>query len=385
MAEIMQNEISAASLNFIQKRRLPPTLIGAPNATAVIQKIIDAMPENCELDGLGGSYDVVTLNLRSNMRMTDAHFKTIAGSLDMASPITINGGSFSKSKIELRGIHIDGNRSKQTSIDSQQKGEDGGRHGFRILGRVSELLMQDCSAVNCAADGLELYRFRTTALDSVQAFHKIVIENFSASGNRRHGISIDSVDGVQFISPYLVGNGLDINTSDVQSTGTRGARHLGKLYGNGIDAEGYGLGSRITDFSIQNATAIGNAAAGILFFDKVAANQAGFLPRSNIRLIGGVTDAGVSGVAEGRGLHITSTNAKKSFGAIYRDVNIDSMRVVGGFLFRSVDNLTVKGGAVFSDSPNGYALLDYATNVQIDTLAGGSARNYKAYNSTFRR
>lgn len=373
------------NINLIQRRRLPSSLVGIPDATAAIQKIINTIPDNHEIDGLGAAYNVTSLSLKSKMRMANTSLKTIAGSVDMVSPITVDGGTSSKSNIELRGIHIDGNRSKQTAIDTQQQGEDGGRHGFRILGRVSDLLLQDCSAKNCATDGLELYRFKTTTLDISQAFHRIVIENFNATGNRRHGISIDSADEVKIISPYLVGNGLDLNISDAQTAGTRGARHLGHLYGNGIDIEGYGLGSRITNFLIQNPTAIGNAAAGILFFDKVAANLPGFLPRSNIRVIGGVTDAGVAGVSEGRGLHITSTNAKKSVGAIYRNVTIDGVRVVGGFLFRSVDNLTVTGGAVISDSLSGYALLDYATNVRLDTPAVGSAKGVETHNSSFAR
>lgn len=203
----------------------------------------------------GATYVVGTLNVGSNTVIRDANFMTVAGNFDFTSPITIDGTTSAKTNILIENVNINGNRANQTNITTAT--EDGGRHGFRILGYVSNLTIRDSSATYCAGDGIELFsNGATSASDLNFAFQNVLIENCTFNWNRRHGGSADSLQNVTFRKITAQNNGKDLNTTDPYSTGTRGARNplslAGNLYGGPMDIEGYGIGSNIWGLLIED-------------------------------------------------------------------------------------------------------------------------------------
>lgn len=196
-------------------------------------------------------------------------------------------------------------------------------------------------------------------------------------------MSADSMRRFKLINAYLNDNGLDLNTVDPLDHGARGARN-GGLYGNGIDLEGYGLGSNLDDVLLENVVGLGNIRSGILFYDTVSAASAGFVARKNIRILGGHTDSGIDGSSSGYGLIFTSTTVNKSLGAIYRNVLVDGLTIDGAVLLRAVDCVSLDGGTVNTPGPGTtYATLDYATNVTLDTAPVGEAKGVYAASSTY--
>ena len=263
---------------------------GLGDDTAALQAAINATPTGRTLTGNGLSYIVTTLQIPSNIVIENFNLQTKAGAVDYVAPITINGTSSAKSNIILRNIAVDGNRQNQTMIVGAA--EDGGRHGFRILGNVSDLIIEDCSASYCAGDGIELFSNAVTSNDASLAFQRVVIRNFTGTYNRRHGMSGDSLQNVFLEDVVFNQNGLDLNTSDVLTHGNRGSRQVGSLYGNGTDFEGYGVGSGIDGLWIKGIKALANARGGMLFYDPSNPAATNFATRKRIFISDATLDAG---------------------------------------------------------------------------------------------
>lgn len=226
---------------------------GTTDDTSACQAAINAV--GVVFGRAGATYSVGTLNVPSNSVIRDAKFITKASTADFTAPITIDGTTSAKTNILIENVNINGNRANQTNITSAT--EDGGRHGFRILGYVSNLTIRNSSATYCAGDGIALFsNGATSASDLNFAFQNVLIENCTFNWNRRHGGSADSLQNVTFRKITARNNGKDLNTTDPYSTGTRGARVgltlSGSLYGSPFDIEGYGIGSNIWGLLIED-------------------------------------------------------------------------------------------------------------------------------------
>src|SRR5215469_11130497 len=67
--------------------RVPPLV----DQTQWLQAAINKLPPNGVLDCGNQTYAVVALQLKSNMTIQNCQLQTLPGSLDFASPITIDG------------------------------------------------------------------------------------------------------------------------------------------------------------------------------------------------------------------------------------------------------------------------------------------------------
>lgn len=330
---------------------------GEADSTSKLQATIDALPAFGVLNGGGKEYNVRTLLLKSNIEIQDIKLKTIAGATDFVSPITIIGETTavwingvlttnypqgSKTNIKLRRVGINGNRQNQTQINSPI--EDGGRHGIRILGRATNITIDECSVEFCAGDGITLFsnnsRPSTEDVDAL-CFSNIIIDNTRMASNRRHGLAIDSAFNVKLNSVDSKRNGFDLNTTSPLNDGNRGARFAGNLYGRPFDFEGYGIGSRIVNIEIVGGDFTGNV-AGALFYDTVDVTNPLFQPRKNITITGASFDESANGADAA--FTVFSTTATAAI-QCFDNINISNCSVDGYFNIEGAKNINVVSGS----------------------------------------
>lgn len=258
---------------------------GITNDTAAIQAAVDACPTNGYVVGNGGTYLVKSIYLKSNMTLAYLNLETLSGSEDFSSPVTIGGyGNTSLfENINIIDVHINGNRTGQTSIGAT---EDGGRHGIRIIGHVNNVMIDRCSATHCASDGICLYQgidtHGTGYIPGDPLITNITIRDSEFTWNRRHGMSGDSLDSVNVIRCKLNNNGHDINGGILE--GDQGARFNGDLYANGADIEGYDINSTVTRLTFFQCQAMQNVRSGILVYNPVNRSTVGFQQWDQIRI-----------------------------------------------------------------------------------------------------
>ena len=309
---------------------------GVTDDTASIQAAINSLAAHGIIDGRGKEYLVTSLFVKSYMKMQNFKLKTKPGSVDFVAPITIDGVTAPKVDITFFDVHINGDRAQQTNIVSPS--EDGGRHGFRGLGRVSRLRLLNCSANYCAGDGISLFsadsKPSTDAYDGL-CFQDTHIEGCTFDWNRRNGMSFDSINGIKIIGCNARHNGQNVGSS------------LGTGTWSGFNFEGYGVGTAIHEVEIIGGDFTNNRSK-CLFVDFLDATLPGFLPRKNIRISNcrfSTTDSTFDGA-----LSIHGPGARPDLGLyIYENVQITGCRFDNWLELRGIKNLLVSGGSMTPD------------------------------------
>lgn len=364
------------------KQVLLPEFFGAvageADSTAKLQAAIDAMPLGGILNGGNREYNVRSLLLKSNIELANIRLKTIAGAIDFVSPISIIGETTpifidgvetldypqgAKTNIKLYRVGVNGNRQQQTEINSPR--EDGGRHGLRVLGRCTNLTVEDSSFEFCGTDAVEFFSNNSLAstenIDDL-CFSNITFKNTRFNSNRRHGYVFDSAFNVKMINCDAKRNGFDLDDTAPLNSGLRGARFpllTGNLYGRPFDFEGYGIGSRIVGIQITGGDYTGNV-AGALFYDFADVTDPRFQPRKDITISDALFDAVFVNPTEGIDASLTffSTTATSELQG-YDNVNISNCTFKTWLNIEGVKNLNVIGGsakAKFADD-NFYARM----------------------------
>lgn len=309
-------------------------------------------------DGFGLPFVVTNLLIPSNVTLQNFNFITKTGATDFITPITIDGQLSAKENITLKNVTVNGNRQNQTLIVAAS--EDGGRHGFKITGKCSNITLVNCKGTYCGTDGLAIFSgdSRNTADDSDFCFSNIKILDCDFSYNRRMGISGDSIDGIHIINTDMNENGKDLNTTDELTHGNRGSRAGDVLYGRPFDFEGYGVGCCNRNIFIDNCDCTNNV-QGALFSDFAAPGDTGFLMRSNVFISNCLFDQGL----------YTNTSYPLTFYANtltvpnYTNVSIINCQFSGTPWFHCVDKLNASGGFVYNPHyNNSKAAITYCTN-----------------------
>jgi hypothetical protein len=367
---IQQAATAVNVLRYIPPEQWPAIMEGAStyDATAAIQSAVDA---NAVLDGAGGTYLVTSVHVDSKRRLQNFNFVSAGGSTDLVSVIDVDGTTVAKSDIAFVNVTIDGKRASHTNITTPT--ENGGRHGFRIRGTVSKLRILHCKANNCATDGLEIF----SAGVAWPAFRDIAVEHCEFNGNRRHGFSLDSCVGVRFVNVTANGNGLDLNTTDPQTSGARGDRIGTSLYGNGCDVESYGTGTHVEDLTFDYCTMLGNARSGLLILPNGSGyGNPAWKPYSSVTIRGGYYDAGVDASSEGYSIMFTALGLTDSQTGVV-GVTLDGPRCDKGFLLKYAQQVD---GAIRVDNTNsGYhATIVDAFDVGLDVMCSGPPAIYQS-------
>ena len=351
---------------------------GIIDATNAIQAAIDACPVNGIVTGVGKTYLVSKLNLKSDMTFENFNFITKASddTNDFFSPVTIGNYEVTDtiSNVTIKNVHVDGNRTNQTNITGA---ENGGRHGFRLIGNVYNIMIENCSALYCASDGIAMYSGIGTrsapqaGLDTC-LINNVTIRDCIFNYNRRHGGSGDSIDSLFVDNCSFDYNGIDINSGVTE--GDRGDLSGGLRYGNGFDMEGYGIGSLVQNIEFHNCTALDNARHGIVFLDTVNQSLPAFVTRNNIRIVNVKLNKGQYPV-EPYCISFTSTIANKANASLYKNIALSNCTFINEILLRSVDSVTFDGGYA-SLLTGQIGTLDHATSVTVGSTLRGTLAFY---------
>ena len=331
---------------------------GRRDATTDVQAMIDNAPAGAIVDGLGCTFTVSSLHIPSDRTVENFNLRTLPGTGNGRSPVTIgaNYDTALRSNITLRNVHVDGQRQLQDAIEVAGDGE---LHGFRIVGPVDDLLIENCSAVNCATDGMLLYV--GLGMMTLQSYddgvkHRITIRDCEFNGNRRHGVAGDTMVGVTFDNVTCNGNGLDV---EGDTDGALGSRSNGLLYGNGWDIEEYNLDTYFADLTWTGCVGVGNARAGLLIMSgpNVEADDPNFVVRSGFTIDGCHFDAGVSGTAT-QSLLVTPVAANRLRGVYFTDVTIRDSKLDGDVVLRCCGTVSITGGSIVPVSKTWLGTVD---------------------------
>jgi hypothetical protein len=368
----LRSAFSISYSNYTTDQQLASILAGA-DATLFVQAAIDALPPGGRLHGSGAVLTVTSVKPKSGVTMSNFGLKAKGGAADFVSPITIDGRVTEKSGIYLFDIDIDGNRINQLAIVSGS--EDGGRHGIRMIGKCSNIYFERVSANYCAGDGIEMFSSTSaTADDNNYVFNNINLHDCTFNWNRRHGMSCDSAMNLHLSNVRLEHNGLDLNTVDALTSGGRGARQGANLYGNGIDFEGYGLGSALKHVTLDRVFALYNARQGVLFYDALETRGAGFIPRVKIWITDCYFDEGLDVSRSGEALTFTSTITSKALAPLYSAIYVKNTRLDGKLAARNVSNLQIDGEITAQGTY--YAVLDHSTGIKLNAAVLGGRQVY---------
>lgn len=355
---------------------------GQTDDTATVQAAVDICPPGGIVDGLGLIYVVTSVNLKSDLEFRNFNFITKAGAVNFVSPVTIGAyyDTTLRENITLRNVHVNGNRVNQTGISG---GEDGGRHGFRFIGRIENLVMEDCSATMCASDGWSY--FHGLGMSTVLQYDTGLLKNAyinrcQFNSNRRHGMSLDSCDGVWFTDISANDNGVDVPGG---TEGAGGATYLGNRYGNGMDVEEYSNTTWAGNIHFTRAEMLRNERAGMLCLQATAskADDPLWVPRKGYTFTDCHFDSGVGSTATGYALQITPMDANVALGWYYDDVSIRDCTLGGKVLIQAVKNARHEGGSVVTPDPV-IGLAKYVESFKVTASRSGKA--YTATNTTVR-
>ena len=281
----------------------------ADDSAALNSAIAFAIANNATLDGQGKTYACHSVLFDSNFKFKNA--KLVCNKFDQDLISVLECSSYNDDprwleNVYMENIHIDGKRELHTNIKDTTAQEDGGRSGFRFIRPVNGLTMIGCSGNNCASDGIILFPHgnRSSVNDTVK---NVVIINSDFSGNRRHGGSSNSVNGMELSNVTCNNNGLEINPSAPINSGLRGDTVSGQLYGSGWDCEEYALDVQSTNMFFNDCTMTGNARSGLLVLTVGSPSGAN---KAVIGVNGGSYDIGVSASRDNWAILVTPVTNK---------------------------------------------------------------------------
>lgn len=313
---------------------------GIVDDTDAIQDAINALPVNGILDGLGRVYVVTACKLKSNMTLRNFNFITKAGSLpaQFASPVTIGGYGDSSTceNVYILNVHVDGNRVNNNT-GSVGYPEDGGKHGFRLIGNINNVTIENCSAKYCGSYGFFGYRGINTApipFNDVPTINGLRIINCVSQYNKSHGSAFDSVIYLTIDGCIFTNNGFDYLSDP-------GALTLGgAAYSNAIDIEGYGIGSWVGRVNIMNCDLRSNAAGSLYIQDPVLTTDPRFAIRDTINVVDCQLDTGSHPLRLNPyvALIVTAPFANWSNGNIYKNVYVSNCNIIGEINFAKIED-----------------------------------------------
>lgn len=337
-------------------------LMVGEDASDVINMAIDFAPSHSIIEGDEQEYNVHSIWLKSNITFRNFYLKSIGtDQIDVSvlcigndiDPDTLDESLIMASKyarkvydradngqketnIVIENVNIDGNRAAHTNLSATEK--NGGRQGICIKGKVTRIKIKNCALQFCATDGLQIYSGlkNQNTDDSLFAAYDIEIDGLICEWNRRHGASGDSIKMMNIRNSRFYRNGRNINDAILE--GEKGSTDESeKLYGNGFDLEGYGIGTNFQDIHFINSKFVENQNAGLLLYEP---GNVIVLERSNIFFDHCQFDAGLDNTPnEYFALKISGLQNNIENG-VYR-YNLEN----GVYLFDNIvfDNCDIKG------------------------------------------
>ncbi len=362
---------------------ITPNNAAIDNGPAVNAVLAVAAANKIPVDGYGATFYTLTPILpKSGQILKNAHFVS-QGSPDGAgvpkshiSVIHIDGVTALKTGMYFENVTANGSRELWPNVafgvvgPEGGGGEDGGLHAWRVAGEVTDSEWVRCKGVNAATAGWAIHNPlpSTVAVDYQKT--NLVFVDCDGTGNREHGMFADSFDGIKWIRGNLTGNGLDLNGTDPEEHGNRGARNVfgdNALFGTGFDFEAYGpnfLGSLFTNALVQSVDCRGNAMMCAVA-SPIASDMAGFAVARDIRIIDCDLDSGLaSGVDRSAGLDNVALYVQGNPVTVAPFANMEiSSRMEGRPQYNGVSKLNHSGGFIQVVSPK--AIVNNSDNYDL--------------------
>ena len=299
-----ESGLSQQQINtFTKSLLISPMLFGAKgdgatdDSSALNAAINFAIANSATLDGQGKTYACHSVLFDSNLNFKNANLICNKFDQDMVSVLECTSYDDDPRWLEnvyFENIHVDGKRQLHTGVKDGTLSEDGGRSAFRIIRPVNGLTMVNCTGNNSACDGLIIFPHGFTKGNDFVL--NVNLTDCEFSGNRRHGGSSNSVNGMNFTRVTCNGNGLDIDDTAPLNSGLRGDRTPVGLYGSGWDCEEYLAGTVSTNMYFNDCEMLGNAKMGFLAL--YPPEMAEYPKKANIYFNGGRYDRGLAPTAE---------------------------------------------------------------------------------------
>jgi hypothetical protein len=319
----------------------------AVDQTANLQQGIDALPPNGTLDCNGATYQVTALQLKSNMTIRNCNLETIPGAVDFAAPITIDGRNQPLSNITIQNVTVVGNRHGQTNIGYAHQ-EDGGRHCFRLLGHLTQIVIEGSSGSYCASDGIALVSYGVGSSDSPGdlPFQQITIRNSTFAFNRRQGASGDGLNDVTFDNVVFLQNG---STLPGGLEGDQCANYEGTCYGTGFWYEDYESdvsGEGMNNVVFSRCIFRDNFQRSMYFLTHTSPSAVGYEPRGNIRIVNSYLDAGVQPLIEDYAIQFQVDDSLVGRGALFQNIVLQNNDLEGSLALRQVANMLILDSSI---------------------------------------
>lgn len=235
------------------------------------------------IDGRHRNYRVDNVVWPSGTRLANIVLTLLPGDRDDRSPVAIGQRGKLISDLVFDNVTVDGNRGQQQAV-GRSGYADGARSGFQIRGMVRSVVLRDCSAINCATDGVMIFTDSQSGADDSFILRDITLLRVVSRGNRRHGLSADGFSALSVRGCRLHGNGLDVSPRARLDDGAAGARYNGALYGRPFDIEDYVIGNGWEKLLIEDTDCRGNC-TGALIYSQVTPDSVGFIPRRHARIV----------------------------------------------------------------------------------------------------
>ena len=339
---------------------------GSNDTTAAQNTATYAAANGLWADFLDKTLNVSTVTFPSNSRARNINFFAVASTVD-ETPVEISGSNASPaSNVHLTNVTVNGNRVNQTNLTSS--GGDGQRNCLGILGRVSNILIENATLTHCATDGAFLFgNGVVSSSDGDYLQTNVRLLNVNLQWNGRWGGSSMSQQGL-VVTGVAKFNGLNLPgypASPYTSGGnarTANGVLSGPAYGGSWDQEdeaavGGGFNGETFDF----ADGTGNAGSMAVVSD-VAPTTAGFALRQNLSVSGKFD---VQNTAFNYPLRVTQIGSYSGTLPTFRNVKINAQTYVNSQFYTGVENLSVVGNASLlgGTGSNPAAIFTNDTNV----------------------
>ena len=335
---------------------------GVTEDTTAIQAAINSLTANQTLDGRQRLYRVRIAHLKTQMVLQNFRFWSTGTNTELSSVVNLgtSGASTTHSGVTVARVFVNGNRQNHGGTLTT---EDGGRHAFRLVGHVKDVLLTSVAGVNCATDGIALYSGAGNgSAPNRRLLERITVNDGRFNWNRRLGGSGDNMRDCTFRDCTFNYNGLDVPGTAGGATSTNPKQ--------GFDLESYDAVTGNDSCTWASCTFRFNASSGFVGYQPTDPTTANFSPTRKLSWSNCYFDGGSASLA---GCEITSSiSAQSSAVRVYIDLDFSGCHQLAYYGFRNCQDVRIGGnGSLPNGSDAGFMVTVKSASCQQTPSLGG--------------